>query len=62
MKQFSKLDISAFNCVIVDDVTGATSAKHIFAGGDVVRGGSLVVRAVADGKRAARAIHQALEG
>ncbi len=36
--------------------TGETSAKGIFAGGDIVRGPSLVVNAVQDGKVAARAI------
>ncbi|MFH1312895.1 MAG: FAD-dependent oxidoreductase [Candidatus Eisenbacteria bacterium] len=61
MARFSSLDLSARNCVIVDDDTGATSEANIFAGGDAVRGASLVVRAVGDGKRAARAIHKALE-
>jgi len=36
--------------------TGETSVKGIFAGGDIVRGPSLVVNAVQDGKAAARAI------
>jgi NADPH-dependent glutamate synthase beta subunit-like oxidoreductase len=40
--------------------TGRTSAKGIFAGGDIVRGPALVVEAVADGKTAARAIRQYL--
>jgi NADPH-dependent glutamate synthase beta subunit-like oxidoreductase len=33
-----------------------TSKKAIFAGGDIVRGPSLVVNAVQDGKTAAKAI------
>jgi NADPH-dependent glutamate synthase beta subunit-like oxidoreductase len=61
MAQFSGLDLSAMNCIVVDDNTGATNTAKIFAGGDAVRGASLVVRAVADGKRAAAAIRQALE-
>ena len=40
--------------------TGETSAKGIFAGGDIVRGPSLVVNAVQDGKLAARAIQDYL--
>ena len=39
-----------------DPKTGKTSVKGIFAGGDIVRGPSLVVNAVQDGKVAARAI------
>jgi glutamate synthase (NADPH/NADH) small chain len=62
MRQFSSLDLSTLNCIVVDDDTGATRAGKIFAGGDAVRGASLVARAVGDGKRAARAIRQALEG
>jgi NADPH-dependent glutamate synthase beta subunit-like oxidoreductase len=42
--------------VITNPETGATSAKGIFAGGDIVRGPALVVQAVQDGKVAARAI------
>jgi NADPH-dependent glutamate synthase beta subunit-like oxidoreductase len=38
-----------------------TSAKKIFAGGDIVRGPALVVEAVQDGKLAARAIAESLE-
>lgn len=37
-----------------------TSVPGIFAGGDLVRGPSLVVHAVRDGRRAARSIHQYL--
>jgi NADPH-dependent glutamate synthase beta subunit-like oxidoreductase len=40
--------------------TLATSRKGVFAGGDLVRGPSTVVAAVADGMRAAREIDQFL--
>ncbi len=43
-----------------DPETGETSVKGIFAGGDIVRGPSLVVNAVRDGKVAAQAIQQYL--
>ena len=46
----------------VDENTLATAVKRVFAGGDVVRGAGTVVRAVADGKRAADAIHALLTG
>jgi len=45
-----------------DDKNGATKVKHVFAGGDIVRGAGTVVEAVGDGKRAAEAIHAELSG
>lgn len=45
---------------IAVDAALQTSHPRIFAGGDLVNGGSTVVQAVADGKRAAGAIHAAL--
>ena len=46
--------------VLADSKTGKTSARTIYAGGDIVRGPGLVVEAVQDGKLAARAIREAL--
>jgi NADPH-dependent glutamate synthase beta subunit-like oxidoreductase len=46
--------------VVVDRSTGSTSARTVFAGGDISRGPGLVVEAVQDGKLAARAIRAAL--
>ena len=46
--------------VVVDETSGKTSAAGLYAGGDIVRGAGLVVEAVQDGKRAARAIREAL--
>ena len=45
---------------IITDESGLTSRPGLYAGGDVVRGGSTVILAMGDGKRAARAIHQYL--
>ena len=45
---------------IITDETGRTSRPGLYAGGDVVRGGSTVILAAGDGKIAARAIHQYL--
>ena len=39
-----------------------TSIKNVFAGGDIVRGASTVVAAVADGMRAAKAMNEYLTG
>jgi NADPH-dependent glutamate synthase beta subunit-like oxidoreductase len=46
--------------VVVDPETGATSVPGVYAGGDVVNGPDLVVGAVRDGKRAAKAIQEFL--
>ena len=48
--------------IVVDDVTLQTSNPKFFAGGDCVNGGREVVNAVAQGKRAAWAIHKKLTG
>jgi NADPH-dependent glutamate synthase beta subunit-like oxidoreductase len=48
--------------VVVDPATGATSVPGVYAGGDLVNGPDLVVNAVRDGKRAAKAIQEFLVG
>jgi NADPH-dependent glutamate synthase beta subunit-like oxidoreductase len=48
--------------IMTDAVTGSTSARSIYAGGDIVGGPGLVVEAVRDGKTAARAILETLAG
>ncbi len=53
---YSKLNMSKKNNIIVDPETMETSMKNIFAGGDIVRGASLVSWAVKDGKLAANRI------
>ncbi len=45
---------------VVIDADGMTSMPNVFAGGDVVRGGSTVILAMRDGRAAAAAIHNAL--
>lgn len=46
---------------IVIDASGQTSMEGVFAGGDVVRGGSTVILAMKDGRAAADAIDRALK-
>jgi dihydropyrimidine dehydrogenase (NAD+) subunit PreT len=46
--------------VVVDPATGRTGNPKVFAGGDAVSGGELVVTAAQEGKRAARAIARVL--
>lgn len=46
----------------VDQWTLATGIDGVFAGGDLVRGPASVIEAIADGRRAAHAIHHYLSG
>ncbi len=46
----------------IDQQSLATSAPGIFAGGDVAFGPRLIIDATADGRKAARSIHQYLRG
>lgn len=52
----SRIQTSAWGTVVVDE-NQMTSLPGVFAGGDLVRGPSLVVHAVRDGRRAAKGIH-----
>ncbi len=45
---------------VISDRAGATSVPRIFAAGDASRGQSLVVWAIADGRRVAAAVHTSL--
>lgn len=47
--------------IVIDD-SGQTSMPMVFAGGDVVRGGSTVILAMRDGRAAAESIDRALRG
>ena len=49
------------NLIAVKEDSLATSRKGIFAGGDIINGGMTVVRAVADGMKAAKEINEYLK-
>lgn len=51
---------NAKGCLVADEATGLTSKPLVFAGGDAVTGAATVILAAGAGKRAARAIHEAL--
>jgi glutamate synthase (NADPH/NADH) small chain len=53
------LNTNKWGNILTDDAQ-LTSRVGVYAGGDVVRGGSTVILAMGDGKRAARAIHEFL--
>jgi NADPH-dependent glutamate synthase beta subunit-like oxidoreductase len=55
------VELAANGLVKVDSASLATSRKGVFAGGDVINGGKMVVTAVADGTKAAEQINQFLK-
>ncbi|MEO2082595.1 MAG: dihydropyrimidine dehydrogenase, partial [Desulfurobacteriaceae bacterium] len=46
--------------ILVDPETLMTDLPGVFAGGDVIRGGSTVIVAMGDGRKAAKSIHEYL--
>ncbi|MCG8400416.1 MAG: FAD-dependent oxidoreductase [Firmicutes bacterium] len=56
------LDRGRGSRVLVDQLTNATNAQGVFAGGDCVTGPDTVIGAIAQGKRAAAAIDKYLGG
>jgi NADH-quinone oxidoreductase subunit F len=57
-----KLNISKWKTLEIDDDTLATNIPGVFSGGDVARGPGTVIRAMADGKKAARSIDKYIKG
>jgi glutamate synthase (NADPH) small chain len=55
---YPNVKTSAAKLILADSENGQTSVPGVFAGGDIVRGPALVVKAVQDGKLAARAIEK----
>jgi glutamate synthase (NADPH/NADH) small chain len=55
------LDTGKWGNIAVDEATGKTSKKGVFAGGDVATGAATVISAMGAGRKAARAIHQYLK-
>jgi glutamate synthase (NADPH/NADH) small chain len=55
------LAVTKWGTLRTEPRTGRTSIEGVFAGGDVVRGASLVVWAIRDGRDAAAAIHTYLQ-
>jgi NADPH-dependent glutamate synthase beta subunit-like oxidoreductase/NAD-dependent dihydropyrimidine dehydrogenase PreA subunit len=58
--QDHQLNLSRWNTFETHAETGATNVAGVFAGGDVVTGPDIAIRAVAGGKRAAVGIHEYL--
>ena len=53
-----KLTVNRWGAVRIDFATMMTGLEGVFAAGDIVRGGSLVVWAIKDGRDAAEAMHK----
>ncbi|NTV91065.1 MAG: hydrogenase, partial [Clostridiales bacterium] len=58
----SKLEVTKWGTFVTDRDTMMTKMEGVFAGGDVVRGSDTVIRAIADGKKAAKEIDRYLGG
>jgi len=56
------VSLSKRGAIEIDPKTGVTNVEGVFAGGDVVTGPAFVIDAIAAGKKAARSIHQYLNG
>jgi glutamate synthase (NADPH) small chain len=52
------LKVSRWGTIRADAITGETSVQGVFAAGDIVRGASLVVWAIKDGREAAAHMHK----
>ncbi|MBF0547238.1 MAG: FAD-dependent oxidoreductase [Candidatus Riflebacteria bacterium] len=55
--QFGEIKTTKWNTIVVDDKSLETSAKGVFAGGDVVSGPLAAIDAIGAGKRAAEVIN-----
>jgi len=55
------LEARKWGGIIVDEATMKTSKKGVYAGGDIVTGAATVILAMGAGKKAAQAIHAALQ-
>ena len=60
LKSSDGIDLTPAGTIRVDSATLATSLAGVFAGGDVAFGPRNLIEAVANGKRAARSIHEYL--
>ncbi|MCD4656608.1 MAG: NADPH-dependent glutamate synthase [Planctomycetes bacterium] len=54
------METNKWGNILVDEATGKTSMKGVFAGGDITRGGATVILAMGDGRLAANAIDEYL--
>lgn len=58
---FTGLEVTKWGTIVVNNDTMQTADQHIYAGGDIVRGGATVILAMGDGRRAAKAMNDFLK-
>jgi len=56
------VQVNRWGCIVVNERTGQTSMKGVFAGGDIVLGAATVILAMGEGRRAAKAMHAYMMG
>lgn len=61
-RAFQGLEVSKWGTIVVDQDTMRSALPDVYAGGDIVRGGATVILAMGDGRKAAAAMHEALQG
>lgn len=54
---FPEIETSRWGGIVVNEATGQTSVRGVFAGGDIVLGAATVILAMGQGRIAARAMH-----
>jgi len=54
------LKVNAWGYLIVEEETMATTRPRVYAGGDIAGWGASVIRAMGEGRKAARAMHEAV--
>jgi glutamate synthase (NADPH/NADH) small chain len=54
------LEVDKRGYLVVDEETMATTREGVYAGGDIVGWGASVIRAMGDGRKAAKALHDYL--
>lgn len=54
---FPEIETSRWGGIVVNETTGQTSVRGVFAGGDIVLGAATVILAMGQGRIAARAMH-----
>ena len=57
-RETPELEVNNWGGVIVNEESGETSIKGVYAGGDIVLGAATVILAMGEGRRAAKAMHE----
>ena len=60
MRVYEEIRTNKWSVILVDVNTCETSKKGVFAAGDAITGGSTVIQAMGQAKKAAAAIHEYL--